>query len=167
MTDSQDTSDGASPYELLLYAAKTDSEDIAKDALSKVGDDVNKKDGLGLAAIHYATKAPSPDVLELLLDFEKTDVDLPEKRDGDTPLHLAVRIQNEGARSWTVQTLLEAGADPRIRNKHKELPIESLPADSPLREDIRRAEADLAMESSDLVNDDEGGDESGGSSGEE
>lgn len=31
----------------------------------------------------------------------------------------------------------------------------------------RRAEADLAMESSDLVDDDEGGDESGGSSGEE
>lgn len=98
------------------------------------------------------------------MDFEKTDVDIPEKRDGDTPLHLAVRIQHEEARNWVVRTLLEAGAralidcatisrmlthvliilischlegaDPRIRNKHKELPVESLPADSPLREDM-------------------------------
>lgn len=82
---------------------------------------------------YRSSKAPSPDVLEvsflfrtnrrantkmdlpqLLLDYEKTDVDLQEKRDGDTPLHLAVRIDNEEARNWTVRTLLESGRYPGL-----------------------------------------------------
>lgn len=46
---------------------------------------------------------------QLLLDYEKTDVDLQEKRDGDTPLHLAVRLDHEEARNWVVRTLLESG----------------------------------------------------------
>lgn len=34
--------------EQLVYAAKTDAEDLAREVLPKVGDDVNKKDGLGM-----------------------------------------------------------------------------------------------------------------------
>lgn len=51
---------------------------------------------------------------QLLLEYEKTDVDLQEKRDGDTPLHLAVRIEHEEARKWVVRTLLESGEGARV-----------------------------------------------------
>lgn len=74
MADTHDTSDGASPWsayagalgvpvsldgltdvlahrEQLLYAAKTDAEDMAKEVLPKVGNDINKKDGLGMTGV--------------------------------------------------------------------------------------------------------------------
>lgn len=84
-----------------------------------------------------------------------------------------------------------AGADPRIANKHREKPIEILAKDDPLREDLcvlsyrlssmafrlmrivgnrsTRAEAELAMDNSDLVqdNDSDVAGEEGGESGEE
>jgi ankyrin repeat protein len=78
-------------------------------------------------------------VLELLLDDERTDVDPTTKLDGDTPLHLAVKLDDPSARSWMVKTLLEAGADPRIRNKYKDKPVDLLPkhaTSDDLREDL-------------------------------
>ena len=46
--DAQDQ--GASPWEQLLYASKSDSAEMAEAALNnpKLGEDVNKADGLGL-----------------------------------------------------------------------------------------------------------------------
>ena len=79
---------------------------------------------------------PSPEVLELLLDDERLDVDPRNKLDGETPLHLAVRIEDAQARSWTVITLLDAGADPSIQNKHRDRAEELLPKDSPLHDDL-------------------------------
>lgn len=37
--------------EQLLYASKTDAEDLARQVLPQVGDDVNKKDGLGMTGV--------------------------------------------------------------------------------------------------------------------
>lgn len=41
--------DGASPWEQLMYASKSDSAELAESALGdpKLGDDVNKQDGMG------------------------------------------------------------------------------------------------------------------------
>ena len=91
------------------------------------------------SARHIGTasvKGPSPEVLELLLDDERLDVDPRNKLDGETPLHLAVKIEDPQARSWTVITLLDAGADPSIQNKHRDKAEELLPKDSPLHDDL-------------------------------
>jgi hypothetical protein len=47
-SDAQDQ--GASPWEQLLYASKSDSAEMAEAALNnpKLGDDVNRQDGMGL-----------------------------------------------------------------------------------------------------------------------
>lgn len=40
-------------------------------------------------------------------------MDLQNRLDGATPLHLAVKIEHDEARQGVVEMLLEAGADPR------------------------------------------------------
>lgn len=75
--------------------------------------DINVQDGLGNTPLHYAVSTPSPGVLELLLDYETTDVDLQNRLEGATPLHLAIKLENEAARQGVASMLLEAGADPR------------------------------------------------------
>ena len=43
-----------------------------------------------------------------------TDVDLQNRLDGATPLHLAVKLDNEAARQGVIEMLLGAGADPKL-----------------------------------------------------
>jgi hypothetical protein len=43
-----------------------------------------------------------------------TDVDLKNRLDGATPLHVAVKLENEAARQGVIDMLLDAGADPRF-----------------------------------------------------
>lgn len=41
-------------------------------------------------------------------------MDLKNRLEGATPLHLAVKLENEAARQGVVEMLLDAGADPRF-----------------------------------------------------
>jgi ankyrin repeat protein len=84
--------------------------------------------------VRLSASTPSPTVLEQLLEHDGpsphslqpslsisltpaytlgTDVDLKNRIEGDTPLHLAVKLENEDARLGVVEMLLDAGADPR------------------------------------------------------
>ncbi|RXK41852.1 hypothetical protein M231_00851 [Tremella mesenterica] len=156
---------GASPYEQLLAAAKTDNEELFLSALNKV-DNVNHVDGLGNTALHYAIMKASTGVLELLLDHEKCDVDLKNRLQGETPLHIAVRNKWEdqpGLRLYLVVSLLEAGASTTTKNRHGERPIDLLPPspspesdDGKVRQAIRTAEAEaLIADRGDVVDDDD------------
>jgi ankyrin repeat protein len=58
--------------------------------------------------------SPSPDALQLLLETDGTDVDLQNRLDRSTPLHLAVKLENEDARLGVIEMLLDAGANPRL-----------------------------------------------------
>lgn len=60
-----------------------------------------------------SASTPSPDALTLLLDLDDLDVDLQNRLDRFTPLHMAVRLENEAARMGVMEMLLDAGADPR------------------------------------------------------
>lgn len=98
-------------------------------------------------SVHCSVKSPSPEVLELLLDDERTDVDPQTKLDGDTPLHLAVKLDHPEARTWMVKTLLEAGADPSIRNKYRDKAVDLLPKGKDgdeLREELQVAPINTA-----------------------
>ncbi|KAG8753984.1 hypothetical protein FRC12_011355 [Ceratobasidium sp. 428] len=116
-------------------------------------------------AITSASHA-STDVLEHILEQEDCDVDLQNRIDGYTPLHLAVRISHPKARMAVVTSLLDAGADPRIKDKHGQRPIDSVPfTDTTLRDAFRKAEAEASVDQGDIANDSDG--EPGSGSGSE
>ncbi|WVQ94671.1 hypothetical protein IAU59_001751 [Kwoniella sp. CBS 9459] len=159
---------GASPNERLLAAAKHDNEEMLEDALTELKD-VNYVDGLGNTALHYAITNASTSVLETILGHETCDVDLRNRLQGDTPLHIAVRNrweEHEGMRLYLVGTLLEAGADTKIKNRYNQKPIDLLPPssasadpesdDEKIRAAIRRTEAEeMVADKGDLVEEDD------------
>lgn len=166
--------DGASPNERLLFSAKQDLEELFLEVEEAGGYDINFKDGLGNTALHYAVINLSPNVLELILEHEGADVDLINKL-GQTPLHCAVQIELSKPRLLITQSLLEAGADPRIRTtKTKEKPIDILMArlkgeargdggeggkdNDELIKLLKQSEADMNLDEDDIVNDDDDGD---------
>lgn len=66
------------------------------------------------------------EVLDHILDKEDVEVDPVNRQFGDTPLHSAVRYSltepEHGA--FIVEMLIDAGADPRIKNKNNQKPID-------------------------------------------
>ncbi|MCJ1458202.1 hypothetical protein MMC28_008573 [Mycoblastus sanguinarius] len=87
------------------------------------------------------------EVLDTLLDQEGLEVDPVDRLEKDTPLHKAVRFINGLAKkeweagSSIVELLLDAGADPRIRNKAKLKPFELVdPRNTELRTVLQKAE---------------------------
>lgn len=103
------------------------------------------------------------DVLDALLDCEGLEIDPHTKIDQDTPLHLAVALsaKDKELGHAIVELLLDAGADPRVRNKHKNKPVDVVdPRDEELRKTLRTAEYKVSM-AGDVV--EEEGDEGEGS----
>ena len=87
------------------------------------------------------------EVLDMLLDQEGLEVDPIDRLEGDTPLHKAVRFVNDLDKSkWEsaaalVELLLDAGADPRVRNKGKLKAFELAdPRNGELRSTLQKAE---------------------------
>lgn len=69
--------------------------------------------------------------MDHLLDHEDVEVDPVNRQFGDTPLHSAVRysLSEPEHGAFIVEMLIDAGADPRIKNKNGQKPID-LAADS-------------------------------------
>ncbi|KAL8276633.1 hypothetical protein RQP46_010982 [Phenoliferia psychrophenolica] len=165
----------ASPNERLLFAAKTDSGELLESILAEDEStfDVNFQDGLGMTALHYAAQTPSPTALELLLQHDGTDVDLQNRLEGSTPLHLAIKLEDEGARQGVTEMLLEAGADPRIKDKNGCVPaeylnVESCATDGAIQRSLAIATGELqvgGIDSADIASDDD--DEPGSGTGSE
>lgn len=106
---------------------------------------------------------PADDVLDILLDQEGLEIDDPDRIERDTPLHKAVRYTNSLEKAeWergqaVVDILVDAGCDPRIRNKAKLKPMELVdPRNEELRKSLQKAE--FAMNAGDdvVVEDEEG-----------
>ncbi|KAK0533323.1 hypothetical protein OC842_002994 [Tilletia horrida] len=152
--------EGANPNQRLLFAARTDNLEMLQEVLALPAGafDVNFADGLGNTALHYAAASASTSVLPALLE-EEVDVDLQNKLEGNTPLHEALRIEDEDERAWIVDQLLEAGADPRIPNKEGDKPADCVSAATPagqkLRDTLRHAEATAGIAISDVAQDDD------------
>ena len=101
------------------------------------------------------------EVIDILLDQEGVEIDEVDRMEQDTPLHKAVRYTNSlNTSDWPaghaiVEILLDAGCDPRIRNKAKLKPIELAdPRNAELRSMLQKGE--FAMQAGgDVVEDDD------------
>ncbi|EON63376.1 hypothetical protein W97_02603 [Coniosporium apollinis CBS 100218] len=151
--------EGASPQELILEACRRNNTDLLSEvltALSKasknptahIASTLNTaRDGIGNGVLHLAASTGSYDVLDILLDQEGLEIDELDRLERDTPLHKAVRFVNGlSQEEWAeghavVEILLDAGCDPRIRNKAKLKPGELVdPRNQELRAILQRAE---------------------------
>jgi hypothetical protein len=104
------------------------------------------------------------------LDQEGLEIDEIDRMEQDTPLHKAVRYCNSLDKSeWAdhghpvVEILLDAGCDPRIRNKAKLKPIELAdPRNAELRSILQKGEFNM-MAGGDVVQEDNDGPTGSGS----
>ncbi|KAI9750066.1 MAG: hypothetical protein M4579_006618 [Chaenotheca gracillima] len=168
---------GASPRELLMEACRRNNTELLQELLkdttrnssstgSSAEDDIaqllnDSADGIGNNCLHIAAAYGNYEVLDMLLDQEGLEVDPLDRLEGDTPLHKSVRWVNElsrkdweGARSL-VDLLLDAGADPRIRNKAKLKAMDLVdPANKDLRSALQKAEFTMNA-GNDVVDEDE------------
>ena len=166
-------SQGAKPSELVIEACRRNNVDLLKEviegcttseAATKLLND--SKSVLGSHAYHEAASRgncmdhpnstqytsfglthPTDEIIDYLLDQEGFECDPLNKREGDTPLHSAVRWANEQGKEnhafaiQLIEMMLEAGSDPRIRNKAKLKAADLVnPSNKELREAIQKAE---------------------------
>ncbi|KAF2745300.1 ankyrin repeat protein-like protein [Sporormia fimetaria CBS 119925] len=172
--------EGASPRELILEACRRNNTDLlqetindlsshaqqsGKNATEFVAQTLNQAhDGVGNGCLHVAATYGSYEVLDLLLDQEGLEIDEVDRLEHDTPLHKAVRYVNSLDKSeWVevghpiVEILLDAGCDPRIRNKAKLKPVELAdPRNAELRGILQRGEYAM-MAGGDVVVEEEDG----------
>ncbi|CDO91695.1 unnamed protein product [Kluyveromyces dobzhanskii CBS 2104] len=131
--------EGASLKEQLLDASRRNNADLLNNVLETLGSEKqatldlinNSTDPLGNTCIHLCCKHGSWDVLDVLLDIEGVDVNQQNSIDGDTPLHLCVNYSHDEPEYGTfiAENLIEIGADPRIRNKRGQTPLQLVHGD--------------------------------------
>ncbi|PQE21255.1 hypothetical protein CJF32_00006412 [Rutstroemia sp. NJR-2017a WRK4] len=129
--------DGASPRERLVDAARYNNTDLLQEIIDECADAEaaatllnSAKTVMGNYIYHEAASRGNAEVIDLLLDQEGFECDPISARDGNTPLHSAVDwVNRQGPSSWEeglalIQMMVEAGTDPRIRNKASLTPAE-------------------------------------------
>ncbi|RDX46823.1 ankyrin [Lentinus brumalis] len=180
-------SDGASNNERLIAAARSDNEDMLLEVFEEGNFDINAQDGkhwYGLQelspacqkmvhvipspsrsiALHYAASHGYLEILEHLLEYDGCDVDLQNRIEKATPLHLALQIDDPETRAAVVSSLLEAGADTKIKDKNGETPLDLVPPeDTKLRSLFRKSQAQASIAQSDVANDDDDDEDGSGS----
>ncbi|KAK3670207.1 hypothetical protein LTR78_009862 [Recurvomyces mirabilis] len=152
--------EGASPKEQLIESCRRNNPELLTTLLHHPPFHKHPKetahflntttDALGAGALHVAAQYGSYEVLDLILDQEGVEIDGRDRREGDTCLHKAVRYCNTlSPEEWAdgkmvVDILVDAGCDPRIRNKAKLRPIDLV---DPRNKDVRTAlqHAEMAM----------------------
>ncbi|KAL1692157.1 ankyrin repeat-containing domain protein [Schizophyllum commune] len=160
------SSDGASNNERLMAAARDDNVEMLEEIFEQGGFDINYQDGLGNTALHVAVSHGSTDVLEHILSHEDCDVDPINRIEKATPLHLAVQVDHPELRKYLVESLLEAGADTRIKDKNGETALDLVPTDdTETRALFRKAAAERSRAREEVVESDD--DEPGSGSGSE
>ncbi|CAI2176710.1 16138_t:CDS:2 [Funneliformis geosporum] len=150
-------SEGATNNELLLVAAKQDSEDILEDIFSQPNTyDINYSDAVGNTALHYAAQFGSFTAIELLLEQPNIQVNLPNKLEYDTPLHKAVQYKDDPSVVLEiVKLLIKHGADPTKLNKNRQKPQQLVdPKNTELKNLLQKAALALQVDSRDIAQDD-------------
>ncbi|KAL9087571.1 MAG: hypothetical protein Q9159_003587 [Coniocarpon cinnabarinum] len=171
--------DGASPRELIIEACRRNNTSLLTDLINSLSGSAKGPQAIsalindtvsptGFYPLHIAASNGSYEVLDILLDQEGVETDPHTRRDERTPLHCAVEYCNSlpkeeweegGSGRAVVEILLDAGCDPRTRDKHKQRAVDICdPRSEEIRNVLRRAEMVL-VEGAGLM--EEGGKEGG------
>jgi ankyrin repeat protein len=130
--------EGASPSEQFIEAARRNNIDLLREVIADikakqpdnetaVAELLNSaQDPLGNTPLYLAAANGSDEVLDTLLDQDGLEVDPVNRQQGDTPLHAAVRYARSEPEhgAYIVELLIDVGADPRIKNKAGQKPID-------------------------------------------
>ncbi|MCJ1248534.1 hypothetical protein MMC30_005752 [Trapelia coarctata] len=163
--------EGASFQELIIEACRRDNVALLEEVLNaqmshqaKANLINNTKDGIGNHCLHVAASYGNYDIMEELLDQEGVEVDPVDRMEGDTPLHSAVRYVNKQDKAdWKgaqpiVEILIEAGSDPKSKNKAKLKAVELVdPRNKELRSFLNKAEF-AQHAGNDIIDDSDDGD---------
>ncbi|RFU32582.1 hypothetical protein B7463_g3698, partial [Scytalidium lignicola] len=156
---------GAKPSELLIEACRRNNTELLQEVVDgcKTPEEAaellnSTKTVLGNYLYHEAALRGNAEIIDMLLDQEGFECDPINLREGDTPLHSVVRWINEQPESeWDygrqlVDMMIEAGSDPRIKNKAK-LTAEQLvdPRNETLRKVLQDA-LDLQLNAAEVIN---------------
>lgn len=116
---------------------------------------------MGNHLYHEAASRGNYDVIDQLLDYEGFECDPINRLEGDTPLHSAIRWINSEPPAQRdfgnklVEMMLEAGSNPRVKNKGGLTPLQLVdPRNVGLREIIQRHEY-ASLNAGDFVSADE------------
>ena len=144
---------GASVSEILIEACRRNNTDLLHETLEPLSDPEitsllnTTTTVMGNHLYHEAASRGNYEVVDALLDMPGFECDPANRLEGDTPLHSAVRwINSEPAAQREfgdalVGMMLEAGSNPRARNKGGLTPLQLVdPANEGLREVIRKHE---------------------------
>lgn len=112
-----------------LHLATYNADPALIHALVAAGGDIHARSYRGRSALHAAAEASSPEIITLLA-AAGLDVDGPDE-ESSTPLHLAVSSRGNWSSlygeepTWRSRTfaLLEADADPNVRNGQGDTPL--------------------------------------------
>lgn len=125
----EDEHDGASAKEILIEACRRNNVELMQETLEgksekEVADLLNNTTTvMGNHLYHEAAAQGNYEIIDFLLDQDNFECDPTNRREGDTPLHSAVRWINsepEAQREFgnaLVDMMLEAGSNPRAKNK--------------------------------------------------
>ncbi|EON95936.1 putative ankyrin repeat protein [Phaeoacremonium minimum UCRPA7] len=166
--------EGASVKEQLVEACRRNNTDLLTEILEGKSEDEIAKllnettTVMGNHLYHEAASRGNYEIIDMLLDQPNFECDPVSRMEGDTPLHTAIRWINSEPPAQRefgnalVDMMLEAGSNPRLRNKAKLTPLQLVdPRNAALRDLIQKHEY-AALNAGDFVEAPSGG---GGGSG--
>ncbi|KAF3924100.1 Tankyrase-1 [Orbilia brochopaga] len=145
--------EGASPAEQLLEACRGNNPELLHEILEGPHcspEFLNEsRNSLGETALHVAAKYGNSYIIDSLLDQEGLEVDPVDVMQSDTPLHVAARYTSQDGEVGAdlIHLLTDAGADPRLRNRGGQKPIDLVDPQYPeIREMLRKAEFAMVVQ---------------------
>lgn len=168
--------EGASHGEQILEAARRNNTELLLQIKSELNNDQQQISLLinstreiitNNGPLHLLCQVGNWEFIDIVLDIEGVEID-PKNRDGQTPLHLAVKYSNEEPEHgyFVVDNLLDAGSDPRIVDEHKLKPINYVTNNDKLKQLLEGAEYAISLENQAPIADEEDDDLDGPSDSE-
>ncbi|OZJ01919.1 hypothetical protein BZG36_05006 [Bifiguratus adelaidae] len=149
--------------ELLLAACRNDQDDVVNDIIQSPDSvDLNFTDGVGNSALHYCAMYGGLNCLEILAEQDGINVNLQNRIEGNTALHLAVQYKDDPDVGLAiVETLLEFdGINLQVQNKNGQTPMDLVDkGNEDMLELLRGAIAAGEVNDSDIPDDDDDEDE--------